>query len=167
MSARVLLAALAAAGCALIGRACAMRCTRRADLLSALPQALLLLRIQMLDRATPTRKALGRSACALFRELAAHMEDKDAAQAWREVRLQETCRGGRLDCLQREDLAVLEDFFGGLGLSGRSEQEALFDAAIRAMTALGDEARKGGAEKNRLYTTLGLLVGLILAILLL
>ena len=46
----------------------------------------------------------------------------------------------------------------------RAAQEALFQTTLRELGRLEAEASKNGAEKGRLYATLGLLCGLTLAI---
>ena len=89
---------------------------------------------------------------------------EDAATAWRALLPALSRRGGALDSLTREDFDALAALFGGLGTGARAEQEALFSATMRELGRLEGEASKTGAEKGKLYTTLGLLCGLMLAI---
>ena len=88
----------------------------------------------------------------------------DAAGAWRVLLPAFSRRGGVLDCLAQEDMAALAALFEGLGIGARAEQEALLSKTARELGRLEGEAAKAGAEKGKLYTTLGLLCGLMLAI---
>ena len=89
---------------------------------------------------------------------------KSAAEAWRALLPTLARRGASLDCLTREDISALTAFFDGLGAGTRAAQEALFQTTLRELGRLEAEASKNGAEKGRLYATLGLLCGLTLAI---
>ena len=89
---------------------------------------------------------------------------EDAASSWRALLPSLTRRGGALDCLTQEDVSTLTAFFDGLGADARAGQEALFQTALRELGRLEAEAARSGAEKGRLYATLGLLFGLMLAI---
>ena len=61
-------------------------------------------------------------------------------------------------------VAVPTETVYGLGADARAGQEALFQTALRELGRLEAEAARSGAEKGRLYATLGLLFGLMLAI---
>ena len=161
---KLILACVVVIASMLIGRAYAGGGARRARLLSEMMDALQILRIAMLDRLAPLRAALEASACAVFRSVGAEMQGKSAAEAWKRVRDAQMRRGGMIDCLAEEDLCVLDALFDGLGASGRAPQEALISGALRSLGCLEAEARKNGLEKRRLYTTLGLLGGIALAI---
>ena len=162
---RVALALLAAVGSALIGRSVARGCARRAAALRSAMDAMQLLRIQMLERLLPLRAALEKSAFEPFRAVASELLNGDGAPgAWERARAALTRRGRALDCMMPEDLAALDRLFAGLGATARAEQELLFSACLAEIGLLEGEARRTGAEKGRLYTTLGLLGGLMLAI---
>lgn len=162
---RIALALLAAIGSALIGRSVAAGCARRAAVLRAAMDAMQLLRIQMLERLLPLHAALEKSAFEPFRLAGAGVLGGESAHgAWSAARSKLTRRGAALDCLTAQDLSALDGLFAGLGASTRAEQEALFSASLHEIGQLEGEARKSGAEKGRLYTTLGLLGGLMLAI---
>ena len=161
---KLILACIIASAGMLIGRAYAGGGARRAKLLSGMMDALQILRISMLDRLVPLKNALAESASPVFRCVGEEMDRLDAADAWTLVRMRQTGRGGLIDSLTEEDLCALDALFAGLGVSGRAQQEALISNAIRTLGRLEAEARKNGAEKARLCTTLGLLSGIALAI---
>ena len=162
---RIALVVVAVVAAALAGRSVAAGCARRASTLRAAMDALQALRIQMLERHLPLHAALERSQFEPFARAGARVAGgEDAAQAWRAVQEAARKRGGKLDSLTREDAEAFETFFDGLGTGTRLAQEALFSAALRDLGRLEDEARSVGAQKSRLYTTLGLLCALMLAI---
>lgn len=162
---RIALAVLAAVASALVGRSIALGCARRTAVIREAMDAIQLLRIHMLERLLPLHAALEKSQFEPFRLVGRKLLTGDGAlAAWRAVLPLLTRRGATLDCLTEEDLSLLFRFFEGLGTSTRLEQEALISATLAEMGRLESEAGKMGAEKGRLYTTLGLLGGLALAI---
>ena len=162
---RVVLVALAALGAALVGRSMASSCVRRARVLRQAMDALQVLRLQMLERRLPLHAALSASRFEALRLAGERMAaGADAKTAWEQTWRTLSRRGGALDCLAREDAEALSTLFGALGTGTRLEQEALFASALRELGRLESEAARFGAEKGRLYTTLGLLCGLMLAI---
>lgn len=161
---KLILACVVIIGGMLIGRTYAGSGVRRARMLSGMMDALQILRIAMLDRLTPLRTALEASSFPAFRCIGEEMNGKSAAEAWGYVRDVHGRRGGMIDCLTDEDLCVADALFAGLGTSGCAQQEILIANALRALGSLEAAARKNVSEKNRLYTTLGLLAGIALAI---
>ena len=162
---RIALALLAAVGSALIGRSIAQGCLRRAAALRQAMDAMQLLRIQMLERLLPLHAALEKSGFEPFRLAGTLLAGGESgASAWKKAAAKLTKRGAQLDCLTADDLSALSSLFDGLGMSARAEQEVLFASALREVGRLESEAQKSGAEKGKLYTTLGLLCGLMLAI---
>ena len=162
---RTLLALLAALGAALAGRSLASACARRGRALRQAMDALQLLRIQMLERRLPLHAALDHTRSDVLRRVGERVAaGEDAASSWRALLPSLTQRGGALDCLTQEDVSTLTAFFDGLGADARAGQEALFQTALRELGRLEAEAARSGAEKGRLYATLGLLFGLMLAI---
>lgn len=164
MGLKLILSAIAILCCALIGRAFAKGNVRRARLLTETMDGLKMLKVHMLDRLLPVGAALEKSQSYLLRETGLLMKGCGAGEAWRALRERETKRGGRLDSLSTEDLEALDAFFDGLGSAGRSEHKAIFDAAVKALGRLESAARRDGAERVRLYTTLGALAGVALVI---
>ena len=162
---KLALAVLAVSGCALLGRACAAPLYRRAALLGELRDALALLRIRMLDAARPLPEALEDCGAPLLRRLGAGLADGDPGVSWQALRRRESVRGGLLDSLLPADLETLDAFFAGLGATDNRGQACLIEEAEGALKAREAEARQRCGEKGRLYTTLGLLGGLALALL--
>lgn len=156
---KLALGAISILCCALIGRAFAKGNARRARLLAETMDGLQMLKVHMLDRLLPLNAALEKSQSRLLRETGLLMRGCGARKAWESLRAREVRRGGQLDSLSSNDLETLDAFFDGLGSAGRSEHKAIFDAAIKALGRLESGARKDGAERIRLYTTLGALAG--------
>ena len=162
---RVALAVLAALGAALMGRSLAAACARRGRTLRQAMDALQHLRIEMLERRLPLHAALSHARFDVLRRVGGRMAaGGPAAEAWQTLLPSLTRRGGALDSLTREDISALTTFFDGLGAGTRTAQEALFLSTTRELGRLEAEAAKNGAEKGKLYATLGLLFGLMLAI---
>ena len=162
---RTALAVLAATLAALIGRSLGAVPARRARVLREAMDALQILRVRMLERLLPLHTALAQSRFEAFRRTGERMAaGEDANGAWRALLPALARRGGPLDCLSREDLAALTALFDGLGMGARAEQEGLLSGTARELGRLEAEAAKYGAEKARLYATLGLLFGLMLAV---
>lgn len=152
-------------GCTMAGRALSSGQTRRARLLTDVMDAAQILRVHMLDRLLPVNAALSMSASPLLRKLGQEMvSGKCASDAWNALSAREHRHGGLLDSMTGSDMAALSMLFDGLGESGRVEQEKRFQSAIREMGRLEEEARRSGSESARLYTTLGMLTGLALAV---
>ena len=165
MPVRIVLAGILAALCALAGRTAAAALARRKRVLSSALAALEPLKIRMLHRRLPLETALCESEDALLRLVGKAMPGKTALEAWDAVRTRQMKRGGLLDSLAREDCAALRAFFAQLGESGAREQEALFARTAEELGALSAQADKSCAERTRLYTSLGALLGAALAIL--
>ena len=145
--------------CTMAGRTFAARNARRARLLAEFMDALQMLRVHMLDRLMPLSAALIRSQSPVLRDMGQDIDSAGAAAAWQKFKAREMKRGGRLDCLSQRDAQVLDELFGVLGGSGRSEQKQVIDAAIRELGILEAAARAESGEKSKLYTTLGALAG--------
>ena len=162
---RTLLALLAALGAALVGRSLAAACARRGRTLRQTMDALQHLRIEMLERRLPLHAALSHARADVLRRVGERVAaGEGAAEAWRALLPALERRGGALDSLTREDISALTAFFDGLGAGARAGQEALFQTALRELGRLEAEAAQNGVEKGRLYATLGLLGGLMLAV---
>ena len=152
-------------GSTLCGRAAAEAMRRRFRVLSALAEDLQVLRIHMTGMLQPVQCALEKSACPLMKRVAEGMrQGRSASDAWQAVRDSVLRRGGSGDALSPDDLAALDALFGQLGQSGREEQEALLGASLEAVTRLRDGALQKAGEADRLYVSLGFLVGLMLAL---
>ena len=173
MMLRLIAAAILSAACALAGRAVAGACVRRAQALSQLLGSVQRLRVDMLDKLLPLREALQNGhpamkavAAEMATAMPAAMPAGGAGAAWRRARGALAARGGALDCLTAQDLDALGALFDGLGESGAAQQRILLSGALENLEALKAQADKKAREESKLYTTLGFLAGLSLAILL-
>ena len=165
METRLALAACVVLGCALCGRATAEAARRRGCTLRALTDGLKVLRIHMTGMLEPVQSALVAANCALYSMVAEGMAGgRSAGESWRSVRAAALRRGGPGDALSEADARVLDGLFDRLGESGRAEQGTLIGATLESMEALRDQAEKKAAEAGRLHMSLGLLVGLMLAL---
>lgn len=165
METRIALAACVVLGCGLCGRAAAQDVRRRVKLLEALAAGIRTLCIHMTGMLEPVQCAMERSGCPLFTSVAGRMQGgKSAGDAWRECRSNVLRRGGVGDALAGTELEALDRLFDGLGQSGREEQKALLNGALAAIEGQLDDARQRAGQADRLYLSMGLLIGLMLAL---
>ena len=87
-----------------------------------------------------------------------------AGAAWQAVKKEARRKGGQADALNQEDHLLLDRFFEHLGESGREAQEILLSSTVESLEQHYDQARTKAAEAEKLYVTLGVLVGLMLAL---
>ena len=162
---RVALAICAVLGSTLCGKAASVAVRRRYRVLAALAEDLQTLRIHMTGMLMPLQCALDGAGCALLKQVAEAMrEGRSAADAWQSIRGRALRRGGTGDALAAEDIGALDALFGQLGQSGREEQGVLLDASVETVGRLRDGALKKVGEADRLYVSLGFLIGLMLAL---
>ena len=165
MEARVALALCVVLCGALSGRALSGSARRRAEALKSLAEAVKRLRVRMTSLFEPMQNALEHAGNPLLAMVAQAMSGgQSAGEAWRSVYRRATKRGGPADCLLDADREARSRLFEGLGQSGREEQDLLLSSSIEALEALSDAARAKLGEADRLYGTLGLLIGLMLAL---
>ena len=162
MTTKLLLAILATLSCGLIGHACAGPLYRRARTLERLCVAMGSLNREMLDAGRPIGKALLSADSCLFEKLVKKLDKHAVGEAWRAFRSEETMRNGCLDCLAPRDLLALDALFSHLGATGREDQRRLLEEAARTLNRNALEAQRCCGEKDRLYSSLGLLCGLAL-----
>lgn len=152
-------------GSTLCGRAASDAARRRYRVLAVLAEDLQSLRIHMTGMLMPVQCALDKAGCALLKRVAEGMrEGRSAADAWQSIRGSALRRGGPADALAAEDLGALDALFGQLGQSGREEQGALLDTSLQMVGRLRDDALRRAGEADRLYVSLGFLIGLMLAL---
>jgi len=162
---RIALAVCVVLGSTLCGKAAADATRRRYRVLAMLAEDLQTLRIHMTGMLQPVQCALESAGCPLMKRVAEGMrEGHSAAEAWQAARGSAMRRGGPADALAADDLAALDALFSQLGQSGREEQEALLGATLETVGRLRDGALKKAGEADRLYVSLGFLVGLMLAL---
>ena len=165
METRIALEACVVLGSTLCGKEAADVTRRRVKTLDALFEGVRVLRVHMTSLFEPVQQALQRSENPLLIEVADGMRDgRGAGEAWRAVKPGAIRRGGAADALQRQDLVTLDTLFSSLGQSGREEQDALLDCALENLARLRESARQRSSEADRLYVSLGLLIGLMLAL---
>lgn len=164
MEIRIILAVCVVAGSSLCGRSMASAVRRRVALLQALVKGIKNLRVHMVSMYEPVQSALNQSECPVLQQTGARMQaGASAAEAWKEV----AGDGGKalsMDALTAGDRRVLDGFFEHLGESGREEQTLLLDSTARELSELYEDARQSASESERLYTKLGVLIGLMLAL---
>lgn len=167
METRIALASCAVIACALCGRALADSARRRAQTLKVLSEGLRVLHIHMTGMCEPVRNALEHTGNPLFALVAGSMEaGRSAGEAWRAVKPRALRRGGPADALLEKDILPLDRLFEHLGQSGREEQEALLNDVQQIIAGQCEIARSKAGEADRLYVSLGLLLGLMLALIL-
>ena len=161
---RWMLAMCVAAGCALCGTAMAAGVRRRVAALKTLIYGLKALRVHMLRMLEPAAQALKAANCPILERVGAGMgPGVGAGAAWEAVRDGAGWRGNGLEALTGEDRRVLDGLFGGLGEIGKAQQEIELRSAIQSLEQNLTAASASAGEAERLYGTLGLLVGLMLA----
>ena len=166
MQVRIALALCVVLCGALCGHSLTVAHRQRAALLRALTEGLKVLRIHMMGMFEPIQDALAHSDCPLLRSVSSQMKEGiSAREAWQAVRKAESrWRGGSVGALEEADCAILDRFFDCLGESGREEQELLLEGTVQALEAQREMAERRSAEADRLYLKLGLLIGLMLAL---
>ena len=124
-----------------------------------------MLRVRMMRMLEPVNLALSGAECLLLERVGAAMgAGNSAGEVWQQVKARERKRGGMIDALQSEDLRILDSLFSRLGESGREQQEILLEGARAALDKNLSEAEQKARESERLYLSLGTMVGLILAL---
>ena len=168
METRVALAVCVVLGSALCGKALSDAARRRARTVTDLAEGLKALRLHMTGMLEPLGNALQHSDCPLLAKVGEGMKGGgSAADVWRTARPSALGRGGAADALTDRDAEALDRLFGHLGLGGREEQKALLDGIIADVERLREDAAARAREAERLYTALGFLIGLMLALIVL
>ena len=160
-----LLLSVVLAACACMGRAFSNGRRRRADILGEMLAGMRVLRLRMLNSLEPLGILLRKSDARIFRNLGNSLwEGSSLVECWEKLRSSEVRRGKLLDCIHAEDLLLLDEFFAGLGTSGRDEQNELFSRMIARMEEAHSAARKSFRDANKTYTALGALAGAAICI---
>lgn len=162
---RFALAICVVVGCALCGSALSASARRRAETLAALIEGIKVLRMRMLKLLEPVAAALSGSGCDILAAVGRAMGPGEAAaSAWGKVSQGAGRRGGAIDALDAADRRTLDQLFSQLGETGRERQELLLSAVLNTLERSLDQARTNARSAERLYLSLGLLVGLMLAL---
>lgn len=134
-------------------------------MLKALIQGLHTLRAHMVRMLEPVSTALAATEVAVFVRVVQSITPGSAAgENWERVSAKERRRGGSLDALTHEDCRALDELFAHLGESGREQQDILLGETIAALRKNLEAAEADARESERLSLSLGLLVGLMLAL---
>ena len=165
MGIRIALALCAVAGSTMIGKTMAGSLKRRAALLAELAGGLKALRLHVVSLFEPIADSLSRSECRLLEMVGRQMAEVGGADAaWATVKAKVCAPGGMADALTASDEQLLDRLFSQLGQSGRESQEALISGILQSVEEAREAARARAAQADRLYVTLGLLTGLMLAL---
>ena len=140
---------------------------RRAQTLRETVSGVRRLKVEMLERRMPVKEAL--LVCgSIFSAVGQEMKEGSGPGQAGERALEKLCaRGKMLDCLEPDDRTALMRLFSGLGEGGGQAQRLLLEDAQEEMERLVQKAVRRQEEQGKLYTSLGALGGLALAILLL
>lgn len=168
MEARLILGLCLVLFSALIGKVLADGVRRREATLTSVVDGLRRLRIHMTSLFEPVQIALKHADAPLLSMIAEGMSGGESAmEAWKSLEKRAIRRGGAADSLNEADLQILAQLFSGLGQSGREEQDLLLSGTIEALERQRVSAQAKVWEAERLYVTLGLLIGLMLALIVL
>lgn len=167
MEINLLIACVMIVGCTLCGSAFAAVYQRRKSCCCEILEALRFLKINMVEQLKTVGDALGESEMSLFKSVAQEMTGVcDVADAWQKIRNLETRRGCFADCLTERELRPLDRLFRRIGVSGKEEQELCISGCIAEYELLSEAADKKAERSGKLYASLGSLIGLTLAVLL-
>lgn len=119
----------------------------------------------MTNMLEPVRDALSGAGCNVLTEVGTGMSaGVSAGESWSRLKAVQRRRGGMLDALNANELQVLDRLFERIGESGREAQAVLIEGTLVAMEPLAEAARRTAGEADRLYLSLGVLIGLMLAL---
>ncbi len=165
MEVRVALALCVVLCGALCGKSLSDGARRRAQALRGIIEGVRRLRVRMTSMFEPVQSALQHAECPALAMVAEAMAGgKSAGEAWSSVRARAVRRGGPAEGFLDADRQAMERLFERLGQSGREEQDLLIADALASLESLYKDAQSKAAEADRLYVTLGLLIGLMLAL---
>lgn len=152
--------------CAASGRTISNVHKRRVEVIAELLAAIRVLRIRMLNSLEPVGILLRKSEAPLFQALGNSLgQGASLSACWEELRAASTRRGKMLDSLTESDLHILDALFMKLGTSGKEEQNALFSMIISHLEEAQEQAKNKNIEAEKLYTTLGALLGIGISVL--
>ena len=163
---RLAAAALLTAACAGIGFSMAAAQSRRAKTLAGLARSVRRLEIAMMEKRLPLGEAMKEAGHALFEQAALSVGELGPDKSLRAAAKRLSARGGVLDSLARDDMTALSRLAGELGQGGAERQRLLLEETAGEISALAESAARRASEESRLYTSLGALGGLALAVLL-
>ena len=160
-----LLVLCAVVTCTICGHTLSASTVRRQKLLSEILQALRILKVQLGTLLDPLEHALMQTKQGLFMIVAEGLPAAFSPRdAWIQAKTQACARGEQADCLGENDLAALDRLFDQLGSNGREGQMEAINSCILLLEGLYAEAKERSAQVGKVYTSLGFLSGLALAL---
>ena len=131
-------------------------------------EALKTLKWHIVSRFEPVQLSLMRSGSDLMETVGRRMETgTSAAAAWMAIKQDRTVGRKWLSAYTEGDTELLDRLFGELGQSGRQAQGDLIDGVQEALRARIRSLETEARAADKLYGPLGLLLGLMLALILL
>jgi len=165
MAIRIVLAVCIVLGCTLFGRALSNAARRRVAVLNRLIRGVKMVRIHITGMLEKVSDALKMSGCDVFIVIGYEMEKgKSAKEAWNAKSEDFMKRCSPLDSLTDKDVELLNDLFSNLGESSRREQEMFLESIIKGLCEQRDGAKVQLNEKEQLYVSVGFIIGLMLAL---
>ena len=165
MGTRVILAIVLVVACTLLGRAMGNALRRRVTLLDNLIEGVKMLRLHMSGMLERVSDALAATNCSVFVETGREMEaGLSAHAAWEKIMPDKIARGGELDALSGRDRDIIGNLFDNLGEVSRREKEIIIHGIIKQIYDQREGAKMQLSERERLYTSVGFLLGLMFAI---
>ena len=148
--------------CAAAGRLFSNVRKKRSEALTQILGGMRVLRIRVLNSAEPVSVLMRKSDLPMFYNLGQKIgEGMTAAEGWDSLK---AGAAGELECLTAADIAVLDDFFAGLGRSGRDEQDSLFSMSVARLEEALSQAKSRYQESSKTFAALGALVGIAICI---
>jgi len=165
MGARIVFAVFIVIGCTMFGRSMSAAARRRVNVLERLIRGLKMLRIHMSGMLERLSDALAATGCELMTTVGHEMRnDITAKESWMNVKEKTSSRGGMLDALTERDLGIMDDLFENLGTGGRREQEIIILNTLKRLGEQLESAKLQLSERERLYVSVGFLIGLMIAL---
>lgn len=155
--ARALGAALVLGACAYLGLRLAGELRARVRLLGELCDRLALLRSDVVFRLLPLPEALSHAGFGALTARLAQKQPPPLETLWHDY-------FATLEPLAAEPRAALDALGAQLGKYDAEAQRAALDACIEALRAAQTDARALSARRGRLYSGLGLTLGLLVAV---
>lgn len=165
MGARIILAIFIVVGCTLAGKSMSAALRRRLTVLDQMIHSVKMLRIHMSGMLESVERALEITNFDAFAKVSQEMTGGLSAQeAWTRAKEYLLRRGGYLDALAESDVSVIDGLFEDLGQMSRQTQEVRFQNILKNLAEQREAARLIQNERERLYVTVGFLLGIMLAL---
>jgi len=113
----------------------------------------------------PLQLALAQGDMPLFSRMAEFVGGCGALEAWRKV-CENAPPADRLDAMESPERQLMEQFWGEMGTLDRQSQLNRFVETTRQLVCLRDQSAAEAAQRSRLYSALGILLGLMIVVLL-